>query len=274
MLVILVAVQGCQGLFFHPADEHYTNPEELFGYDYEDVWFESSDSVRLHGWFIPAQKTEPIGTIVHFHGNAQNISAHIATISWLPEKGFNIFTFDYRGFGKSEGNPTITGVHADGIAAIETAIEQWGEKQGGVLVIGQSLGASVAITSSAKIDGDGVTGIIAENPFESYRGIARDTLSSFWLTWPVQHPLSWLVNDDYAPRDYLYRLESTPVLYLISGADEIVPPSHGKSLYERTEGPRHLWVVEGARHYQAMANVEMRRELRKTIEKWKTEESK
>ena len=73
--------------------------------------------MRLHGWFLPAQIPSR-GTILFLHGNAENVSTHIGSVAWLPAEGFNVFLIDYRGYGLSEGVPTLDGLHRDVEAAI------------------------------------------------------------------------------------------------------------------------------------------------------------
>ena len=80
------------------------------GFDFEDVNFTASDGMALHGWFLPAQgigARESGCTLLFAHGNAQNISTHIASVAWLPAEGVNVFLFDYRGYGRSAGRPDL-----------------------------------------------------------------------------------------------------------------------------------------------------------------------
>ena len=71
-----------------------------------DIYFKSSDGVALHGWFfrtIPEAKA----TILVFHGNAENLSTHVNSVLWLVQEGFNVFIFDYRGYGGNPGGGKI-----------------------------------------------------------------------------------------------------------------------------------------------------------------------
>jgi cephalosporin-C deacetylase-like acetyl esterase len=78
-------------LFYYPDSRVYSTPAGA-GLPYQDVWFTSRDGTKLHGWFIPAASQGPaLGTVVHFHGNAQNMTAHVSFVSWLPAEGFNVF---------------------------------------------------------------------------------------------------------------------------------------------------------------------------------------
>jgi len=81
----------------------------------EDVEFKSSDGVRLHGWFFKAG--EP--TIIFFHGNAGNITERGPTAAGLAKRGISVFVFDWRGYGKSEGSPSESGLFRDALAAYD-----------------------------------------------------------------------------------------------------------------------------------------------------------
>ncbi|GEM_PF-656265 len=227
---------------------------------------------HLEADFGPAQTEEVRGTVVHFHGNAQNISTHIAAVWWLPRHGFRVFAFDYRGYGRSAGEPSFAGVHRDARAALEAVTEREAVQPEQLLILGQSLGASIAITALARWEGEEPAGIVAESAFASYRGIARDKLGALWLTWPFQYPLSWLIGDAYAPIDHVADLAPTPLLLVVDGDDRVIPPGHGERLYEAANEPRYLWRIEGARHSAALADDRVRYRLLQTFRGWLADE--
>ncbi len=268
MVAVTVLFSGCQGLFFYPSAEHYWDPADA-GLVYQDVFFEAPDGTRLHGWFLPARTEEPLGSVFFVHGNAQNVSTHVTAVWWLPREGFNVFMFDYRGFGRSQGRPTFDGVHLDTEAAMETATTMADIDPERLIVFGQSLGASVAITTVARRkDMIMPAGLIAESPFASYRGITREKLAGFWPTWALQHPLSWLISDEYAPVDSIAELSPIPLLLIVAEDDRTIPPHHGELLFEAAGEPRHLWRIEGARHNQPLADPDVRRRFVETMRGW------
>ncbi len=272
-LLLLTAslLGGCQQAFFFPEREHYGDPAEA-GLAYEDVRFTAADGTELHGWLLPAQTEEVQGTVLHLHGNAQNISTHIAAVWWLPRHGFRVFAFDYRGYGRSAGEPSFAGVHRDALAALEAITSREDVRPERLMILGQSLGASVAITALARWEGEAPAGIVAEGAFASYRGIAREKLGGFWLTWPLQYPLAALIDDTYAPIDHVDDLAPTPLLLIVGGDDRTVPPAHGERLYEAAEEPRYLWAIEGARHSAALADDRVRYRLLQTFRGWLADE--
>src|SRR5574341_868653 len=111
-------VEGCDGLFYHPSRNAFLDPASI-GFPFQDVGFNSLDGTRLHGWFF-APKDGPErakATVIHFHGNAENISTHFQAVAWLAREGFNVFVFDYRGYGQSDGKPNPEGIEEDEVAA-------------------------------------------------------------------------------------------------------------------------------------------------------------
>ena len=101
-------MMGCNSLFYYPSQKVFYTPHN-FGTTYEDVYFTSKDGTRLNGWFVPAIGHAK-GTVIHFHGNAENITNHYTFVQWLPSEGFNLFVFDYRGYGASSGKPDLEGM--------------------------------------------------------------------------------------------------------------------------------------------------------------------
>lgn len=250
-LLMAWTLPGCAGLFFYPERDHYLDPAD-HDIAYEDVEFQASDGVRLHGWWLPASG-EPRGTVLFLHGNAQNISTHIAAVYWLPDQDFNVFMPDYRGFGKSEGRPDFAGVHRDAEAALAIARDRADSDGTGLAVFGQSLGGAIAITLVAEAgERYGVDALVADSPFSSYRGIAREKFAEVWLTWPLQYPLSWTISDRFAPIDFIADVSPIPVLLMAGDQDVIVPPHHAEALYQAARPPKEIRRASSAGHTQSL----------------------
>jgi len=259
LCLLLLVTTGCTRPFFWPQREHAWDPARA-GIEYRDVMFRSTDGVRLHSWFLPAD--DPSGTIVFLHGNAQNVSTHIAAVHWLPERGYNVFMPDYRGFGRSEGEPDFAGIHKDARAAIAHAREREDTDPGRIVVLGQSLGGSVAITTVARHgDSLGVRALVADSPFSSYRGIAREKLAGSWVTWPFQVPLSWAVPDGFAPVNYIADVAPIPTLLIAGETDTTVPSHHSERLRDAAGEPVELWLLPETDHTAAFARADVRDRL-------------
>src|SRR5690554_1044920 len=235
LLALLALLQtGCSSVFFYPDKVTYITPDRL-NLEYEDIYLDTADGETLHGWWLPALTDEPAkGTVYYLHGNAQNVSAHILNVAWLPEQGYNVFTLDYRGYGQSTGAPDIEGALHD----IETGLRWLGNQQHSsnapLYLLGQSLGGALAIALasewSQRNEQPRLDGVILDGTFSGFRAITREKLDAFWLTWPLQIPLSWTIPDEYEGKDKIAEISPVPVMIIHSKRDGIIPFRHGAAL--------------------------------------------
>ena len=244
--IVFHAAADLDSHFYHPDNRAYANPAED-GYTYEDVQFPSADGTRLSGWFIPA-KNKAIGTVIHFHGNARNMGSHYPYVSWLPTKGFNLFVFDYRGYGKSQGVPSRQGVYEDSVAAVEYIKSRTDIDQGKLILFGQSLGGANAVCVLGKNKFDGVVGIAIDSAFSSYKSIAIERVT--WLK-PFAY---FLIGNKLSPKKYVGDISPTPLLIIHGTNDEVVSYKHAKKLFKKAKEPKQLWTVEEGSHIAALGS--------------------
>jgi uncharacterized protein len=258
-LVLGLGLAACTSLAFHPTREYVLTPDQI-GLAYRDVAFQAA-GVRLHGWFLPAQGPR-IGSILFVHGNAENISTHIGAVAWLPAAGFDVLLFDYRGYGSSEGEPSLAGLQLDFEAALATLLDMPEADQDHLVVFGQSLGGALAITAlGASPDRERVRALVVEGAFTSYRDLAREKLAGFWPTWLLQWPLSLTIDDQYRPIDAIGELAPMPILVIQGEADVVVPAHHGEALFAAAGAPKALWLLPETGHIQALARPSNRARL-------------
>lgn len=251
--VLMLVLSGCTQMFFQPHRQKIFTPEN-FGLAYQEVEFRTSDEEALFGWFLPAQGRAS-GTILFLHGNAENISTHIGSVAWLPPEGFNVFIVDYRGYGRSSGNPTLQGVQQDIDAAMKTLLARSDIDKGRIVLYGQSLGGALAVYYVAhSTHRDDIRGLVIESAFSSYRGIVKEKLASIWLTWPFQWLPILTVDETYSPLAVARSISPIPLLVIHGDQDVIVPSHHGQQLYDVAQEPKHLWVVPGGGHIDGMAD--------------------
>lgn len=250
LLCCYFALTACNSLFYHPDSIKYGDPASL-EYKFEEQMLESQagkyiNVIRFHA--VGNKK----GTVVHFHGNAQNMLAHLSFTYWLPENGYDLYIFDYQGFGKSLGKPTRQTTIDDGKAILIEAIRH--SEKLPVFVIGQSLGASVSFTSLALTESQKICGLIFESGFASYRMIARKKLANHWFSWALQYPLSFLISDELSPIDFVQNLDR-PILFFHGTADKAVPYETGIALYNAYKGTDKTWIeIPNAGHTPVFLN--------------------
>ncbi len=257
---LALAASACTNLFFQPHHFQVLSPER-FGLEYEDVTFMSSDGVGLHGWFLPAEGPA-LGTVLQLHGNAENISTHFISVAWMPERGFNVFALDYRGYGASEGVATLEGVQLDIDAAMRTLLARGDVDKDRIVIYGQSLGGALAVYNVAHSPfRDHIRALVIESTFSGYVEIAREKFADHWFTWPFQW-MPWLTVDDrFSPLPAMPKISPIPVLILHGDQDAVVPVHHAKVLYEAALEPKEVWIVPGAGHIQTMHDPAQRDRL-------------
>jgi len=265
VLALLLAslwLAGCSGLLFYPEPGLPITPERA-GLEYRDIELRAADGTRLHAWWLPAKAGVKVkGTVLHLHGNGGNLAWHLGGVHWLPEQGYQVLMLDYRGYGLSAGKPRLPEVYQD-IDAAFAWLEQAPQAQDAPLfVLGQSLGGALAVHYLAKhperrsaLQGMALDGVPA-----SYRDVARYALSTSWLTWPLQVPLSWLVPDADSAINSIDQLQGLPLMIYHSVDDTIVPLSNGRRLYQAARPPRAFQATRGP-HVQTFAEPAWRQSL-------------
>ena len=246
LLALPLFLTGCvQSMFYYPDRVRYETPDAL-GLRYESVQFQSTDGTRLSGWFIPATNRqspkEAKGTVVHFHGNAQNMSSHWRFVAWLPAQDFNVFVFDYRGYGQSEGKPEPKGVYEDSSAALNHVRSRADVDPERLFVFGQSLGGTNAVAVVGSGNRAGVKAAAIESTFYSYSSIANEKLPGAGL----------LVSDEYAASKFIGAISPIPLLLTHGTADPVIPHSHSRRLLDAAGEPKRLLEVAGAGHLEPM----------------------
>ncbi|HEC85095.1 MAG: alpha/beta hydrolase [Candidatus Parabeggiatoa sp. nov. 2] len=239
LIFIVVLTSACTNIVFYPDKIKYSTPSK-FGLKHQNIYLRTPDGIQLHGWFLPSTVERTKGTVFFLHGNAQNISAHIHSVHWLPKQGYHVYLIDYQGYGESTGKPTVQDAIDDINTGFKWLIQNQLVQKKPIYLMGQSLGASLGIYfvgSNPKVK-EQLAGVIIDAGFSSFRTIAREKLSNFWLTWPFQYPLSMLFTDKYDPQDFIQNISPVPLLIMHSHEDKVVLPSHAQKLFRLAGKPK------------------------------------
>ena len=204
------------------------------GRPFEEVYFRSSDDVRLHGWFFPADSKSVRSRLVFllFHGNAGNISHRLEFCqAWL-ELGVNVLLFDYRGYGCSGGLPSESGTYLDAQAAY-----QWLRTKGfapeNIIAVGKSLGGGIASELAVR---ETPGGLILQSTFTNIPQLGAELFP--WL------PVRWLSTIKYDTLSKLPRIK-VPLLIVHSRDDALVRYNHAEKNFAAANEPKLLWQVSG-----------------------------
>ena len=202
----------------------------------QDVWLRAADGVRLHGWLV-----DPPGARVvtlFLHGNAGNVTHRVPHMREIAAAGSAVLTLDYRGYGKSQGRPTESGLYADADAAYDY-LKTLGRP---IVLHGESLGCAVAVDLAARRP---CAALVLEAPFTSARAMAGRVL-------PVLGPLL-IFSYDSVPKIKRIRV---PLLVMHGDRDTIVPIEFGRALFDAAPEPKTFWTIPGADHNDILEYAE------------------
>ncbi|MGI9454941.1 MAG: alpha/beta hydrolase [Aeoliella sp.] len=224
-----------------PVSRANWNPVNL---GHEDIWFESEDGTRLHGWLFAHDS--PQHAVLYCHGNGEQVADNAQLMAFLRDHlDATVFIFDYRGYGKSDGRPHEAGVVADGKAAHKWLAEREGVATENVVLMGRSIGGGVVIASAAE---NGAKALVLQNTFARMVDTAAKMYP--WL------PVRLVMKNRY---DSIARIASYlgPVLQSHGTADQLVPVADARVLFETIptdrkqfiEQPGHTHNSEQPAHY-------------------------
>jgi hypothetical protein len=232
--IVLVPVLFETRLIYFPFRRLEVTPRDL-GLRFEEARLVAEDGTALHGWFLPVEGSRY--TILVCHGNAGNISHRLDRALLMHAKlKTDVFLFDYRGYGLSEGAPDEQGTYRDARAALRYLITGRGIDRANLIVFGESLGAAVALQLALE---EPARALVLEAPFTSIGDMARSAFPFL--------PLGRLLRTRY---DNLAKVGGLrmPLLILHGDRDNTVPFAQGRRLFEAAPEPKQFFAIPGASH--------------------------
>jgi fermentation-respiration switch protein FrsA (DUF1100 family) len=232
--LILVPVLFEKRLIYFPFRALDVTPKEL-GLRYEEARLVAEDGVTLHGWFLPVEGSR--FTVLVCHGNAGNISHRLDRAMLMHAKlKTDVFLFDYRGYGLSQGAPDEEGTYRDARAAHRYLSTARGVAPGNLIIFGESLGAAVALQLALEVP---ARALVLEAPFTSISDMAGSVLPFL--------PVGRLLRTRY---DNLAKIGGLrmPLLILHGDRDTTVPFAQGRRLFDAAPEPKQFFPIPGAGH--------------------------
>ena len=199
-----------------------------------EVWIETDDGEFLHAWYCRAEK--PIASALYCHGNTGNLTNIAHLMPHLLASGVNVLLFDYRGFGRSTGSPTMNGIVEDGVCAARMH-EKIRPKHLPSIIYGYSLGGAIAAQVLRRHSFDG---LMLQSTFTTLPDITRVAFPR----WPL-HVVSGRLFDTLS----VVRKLHIPMLIMHGGADEVCPPWMAQALLDSCPAEnKKLVLVDSGLH--------------------------
>jgi fermentation-respiration switch protein FrsA (DUF1100 family) len=261
VLPALVLIQGFmyvrqdQMIFFRQplADEmrrivHKIRP------DAEEIELKTADGHRLHGWFVRNNAGgSRAPALIYFGGNAEEVSGLALAAGEL--RGVSFVLFNYRGYGRSEGDPGESALFSEALAIYDLIAARPDVDKQRIVAMGRSLGSGVATYLASQRP---VAAVVLVTPYDSMTAVAQAKYPFILVDLLLKHPF------DSAKRA---RSIDVPLLALIAGADTVIPPRHAERLAAAWRGPVTSIVIEGADHNEIEFDARYWRSLRDFLTK-------
>jgi uncharacterized protein len=217
------------------------NGRDTINIDYtiESVLFTNRAGSKLNGWMLKSKTVPVMHTLLHFHGNAGSILGQFLAIKPLLAQGFQIFVFDYSGYGFSEGEATRKNLFADGIDAVAYLKTREDVKNKNLLLYGQSYGGHLSVCVAAKVQND-IDGLVVEGAFSSHKDIATAGAKPF-----AAFMSRIFVKEIYSAAKAVKTIKK-PILIIHSTEDKVIPFAMGKKLFDRASSPKEFFEIKGA----------------------------
>ena len=243
-MLVLLAAMACKldtVLFSGDAlDAYDVTPTVVPDSLRSEVTF-ASGAETLHGFWLRQAGAAPRLAVVFSHGKGGNLAQHTEWehAEYLWRAGFDVLTYDYRGFGRSTGTSLDeTTLAADAQAALAFVLSQPGASLARVVSYGHSLGSAPAIAVAAA--NPGIRALIVESGFSSGQDMAQSAD-------PLGFPVTWLLRQPMVNVERIATVQA-PVLVLHGEQDVLIPVSQGRALYAAAPDPKQLRIVQGAGH--------------------------
>ncbi|MGH7000647.1 MAG: alpha/beta hydrolase, partial [Stellaceae bacterium] len=212
---------------------HLADPAQSGMGGVEDLRLTTDDGETLVAWYAPAKDGHPL--ILYFHGNGGALIDRVPRFRALTACGYGLLALSYRGYGGSTGSPTQQGLMEDAETAYRQARAR-GYDGGRIVLMGESLGAGVAIALAARHE---AAALVLDSPFSSAVAVAAAHYPIF--------PVKWLMFDRFRS-DLVIGDVHIPILVLHGDEDDVVPIRLARRLIELANEPKTFMLVSGGKH--------------------------
>lgn len=222
-------------LVFQAAmDRGYQATPASIGLRFDALTLTTDDGETLDAWHVPVRASKNAhGLILIFHGNAGNIGHRLDYLRMFHDLGYASLILDYRGYGRSSGQPSEDGTYLDAAAAWRHGTQALGYPANRIVLFGESLGGAVAAQLAAV---QRPAALILASTFTSVPDLGAGIYP--WL------PVRLLTRIRYGTRERLASITS-PVLVIHSRSDDIIPFAHGEQLFAAARPPKRFIAIEG-----------------------------
>jgi len=254
--ILIIGLQSCinqkvtETNIFNPVKEFELSKSFVFNRQF----FETSDSVLIESWYLTESNAK--FNLVYLSGNGSNVRSAVPFFNQLGEQfNLNIYTFNYRGYGLSYGEPSVKGIVEDGKSALNYFYDKIGDKGLPTIILGYSLGGFVAMNL---IQTEQIDKAIIMSTFTSIEELEKYLLKEA-LPGIVRPFLNLEIDTSIYQLDNLKLVENSriPILFIHGEKDDFIPPSMSYRLYNLSPSKdKAIKIIEGADHRMVLKDAE------------------
>lgn len=203
---------------------------------YKHLTLHTPDNESLQAFDLPNHEPDSHTTVLILCPNAGNIGYFIPIIElFFRQLHCSVFIYSYRGYGRSTGVPTETGLKIDADTAMQHLINDPFHRDKKKVIYGRSLGGAVGIYLANRFK-NVVDGVLLENTFLSVNKVIP-----FMFPWLSK--VAFLCHENWNSELLIDKLDSdVPMLFLNGSLDEIVPPEHMQQLFTMCNSTKKQFV--------------------------------
>lgn len=212
------------------------SPDAVFRFDapFEELWLDTPDGERLNALFFPAPAQPARGAVLYFHGNRDNLQRWGAMHRDFTALGYDFLVPDYRGYGKSSGEPDEQHFFEDSALMFNWLAQRCPAER--IVLYGRSLGSGMACWLAARVP---ARLLLLETPFDSIPGLLAAHLRREHLSF--EPGLRF-------PNDAHLRKAAMPVLIFHGTRDRVVPYACAAKLKSVLKPSDEFVTIEGGSH--------------------------
>jgi len=206
---------------------------------------EVESGIHIDCGFWVSGKDRP--SILYFHGNGETVASHDWVAPWYNRRGINLFVADYRGYGSSNGKPTISNMIGDAHTVFKGFKEIIEEEdfQKSLFIMGRSLGSMPAMELAFNYQ-DEIRGLIVESGTSSnFRGL--------WDYLGITKKEAALSEESPFLNKVKIKQVHKPTLIIHGEFDQVISIKEGEELYQNSGAEdKKLLIIPGADHNDVM----------------------
>lgn len=199
----------------------------------QEIELKTADGLRVYAWYAAPPEGRP--TVAIFHGNGGSLRSQRYRLKYFKEANMGVLLIAYRGYSGSDGTPSEEGLYTDARTAIDWLNTQ-GIADDRIVIYGESLGTGVATKMAAERE---FAAVVLESPYTSTVDVAA-------ARFPFV-PASWLMSDRFESLARISQVHE-PLLIMHGEADEVIPQSFGRRLFDAANEPKEGFWPKMAGH--------------------------